>query len=344
MSSRRLYLMMLGSGLVLAEPWACSSSSTPVSGTGGDLPTPNPIGSSSAGSGGGAPGNVGLACTADADCGTGLLCSVPSVTDSVFGGGPAGGYCSTGCAENVDCPSDSICLTTASGPGDCVLTCTLGPALTTLDDPLSADTCRGRADLACVGLTGGGAVCLPTCGEDSQCPASRVCDPRLSVCVTTPSTGLAAGAMCNPTAATPDCEGICVSFSGSDVTLCSEGCVLGGDPTTSSNCGGIDSGVCLYAPPGNGAGDYGFCSTACAKQDDCQNPAFWCDPVFGVTGVGGVTNGYCSLGTPCPNGASDCSSEATATCTETQYGPFCVYSQFPLGSAAPGDGGTGDGG
>jgi len=145
--------------------------------------------------------------------------------------------------------------------------------------------------------------------------------------------------MCNPTATTPDCAGLCISFTGSSATLCSQGCVLGGDLTTSPNCGGIDAGVCLYAPAGNGAGDYGLCSTACAKQDDCQNPAFWCAPI----GVGGVTNGYCSPPTPCPKGASDCSSDAMSTCTETKYGPFCLHSQFPLGSAAPADGGT-DGG
>jgi hypothetical protein len=138
-----------------------------------------------------------------------------------------------------------------------------------------------------------------------------------------------------------------VSFTGSSAALCSELCVLGGDPANpagSPSCGGPAKGLCIFRPAPNGAGDYGYCTAACEKQDDCQNPAFFCMPEMGLTGTTGVSNGFCFNGTPCPKGASDCAAIPMSACTATKYGPICLTSDFPLGSAAPVDGGADGGG
>jgi hypothetical protein len=249
-----------------------------------------------------------------------------------------------------DCPEvDAICLSAAmGGTGTCVLSCMLGPKLKFLNDSIALDgKCNGRNDVRCAMVAMATYACLPTCGEDSQCPMGRVCDPRRSVCVDTPSTGKPQGSSCDPMAMTPECAGTCVSFTGTTATLCTENCELGGDPndpTNTPNCGGPQKGVCAFSPSGNGAGDFGFCAPACSKQDDCQVPNFWCVSIQGLTGTGNITNGYC-FGVPgCPAGAADCVLLSGSTCTDTKYGPQCLRGGFPLGTAAPDDGGTGDGG
>jgi hypothetical protein len=69
-------------------------------------------------------------------------------------------------------------------------------------------------------------------------------------------------------------------------------------------------------------------------QSDCQNTDFWCFGVGGLTGSA-VDNGYCSAGTPCANGQSDCkSTNAKVLCTNTKYGPFCIGTTFALGNIA----------
>jgi hypothetical protein len=237
-----------------------------------------------------------------------------------------------------------------------------------LNDPLSPNKCQGRDDVRCLSLSSSLDACVPTCGKDSQCPTGEVCDPRLAVCVTPAnvSTGLPNGSTCDPSSATPDCAGICVTFTASDagapVTECSNPCVLGVASGTTiamdPNCGGDHNGLCAYYPGNNGAGDFGFCAPACNYQSDCQNPAFWCIPIGGLTGTGTgmISNGFCLGATACPNGASDCSSEMGTTCTTTPDGPFCLSSMFPLTSpdagtpdagksdAGESDGGESDGG
>jgi hypothetical protein len=350
MISRRSLLILLSFGAALAAPWACGSGGIGAGpgggggsgGSGGGTTTSQ--GSTAASSSGTpAPSKVGDACGADADCGAGLVCILPTADDPIFNGGPPGGYCSASCALDVDCPADSVCFVGDAGVGNCTLKCSIGPALVKFDDALSPAKCRGRDDVACTPLTSGTDLCLPTCSADSQCPAPLVCDPRASTCAAMATAGLPTGSACNPMQTA--CSGTCVSFTGSSSSLCSQICVLGGDPTqptSSPSCGGVSKGVCLFRPSKNGAGDYGFCDPACAKQDDCQNPEFWCGPAAGITGTAGVTNGLCALGKACPNGASDCAS--SATCTQTIYGPYCLAGDFPLGSSAPVDGGTSDGG
>ena len=283
--------------------------------------------------------NLGIECTADGDCGPGLTCLTAASTTPAFLGGPAGGYCSKACATDADCPGNaSLCAGAAGGQmGVCLATCDLGPDLMFLDDPLDPTKCHGRYDQRCANVTATATACIPTCGKDEECPAGRVCDPRNAVCVDTANTGLPSGSKCDPKAMTPECAGICVSFTGG-TTSCSSPCALGGeitDPTSVNDCGGLEKGLCVYSPAGNGPGDFGFCAPSCSLQSDCQNSTFWCFGVGGLTGSA-VDNGFCFGATACPNGQSDCKSmNAKVLCTDTKYGPFCVDTTFPLGDAAP---------
>jgi hypothetical protein len=282
---------------------------------------------------------LGAQCSDDTMCGMALKCIKDSDTDKTFGGGPAGGYCTKTCTTDTDCPGNgSACLTPAKGAdGVCVLTCDIGPALMYLNDALDPNKCLGRDDLRCFPLSNATSGCMPTCGGDAQCPAGRVCDPRTAVCVDTPNMGKPEGSKCNQMAAMPECAGVCVSFGGS-ITQCTSPCVLGGDPSDPSNtpnCGGIEKGLCAYSPQGNGAGDYGFCAPSCGKQDECENPDFWCFSVGGLTGMS-TMKGYCFGSTPCPNGDSDCAKNPMNKCTMTKYGPLCLDPTFDLGSAGSG--------
>jgi len=277
--------------------------------------------------------SLGTACVVNADCGAGLKCLTSTSTVPAFGGGPADGYCSKNCSTDNDCPSPgSTCFLGASpNVGVCVLSCDIGPSLISLDEALDPNKCNGREDVRCGPLDNMGNFygCLPTCGRDDQCPAGRVCDPRKAVCVSVPSAGLPGGAQCDPMATTTECAGICISFSGG-VTSCSSPCVLGGDftdLTAVTDCGGLDKGVCAYSPAGNGAGDYGYCAAACQTHGDCQNPSFWC------SSVGLPSNGYCFGSKACPGGQANC--QSPNICTNTQYGPYCLNPQYPLGTAAP---------
>lgn len=293
-------------------------------------------GTSSGGGAGGASGGLGIAaaCLTDADCRSGLVCLLDTVNDPIFGGGPADGFCTSPCDEDTDCGEpDAVCLKIdPTQPGRCTLSCTLGPSITSADgffDPLLEGKCQGREDVRCGKAKNGVGVCLPTCGEDTQCTGGRVCDPRLAVCVDHPNDGLPTGASCTPGIDPSPCGGLCVGFD-SGIGMCSSPCVLGGEKDSSSDCGGPERGFCFFRPQTNGVGDVGFCSPSCASQADCASPNFWC---FTVPELG---RGYCFTATPCPNGPSDC--HAGTACTDTPGGPLCLDPQYPLGGGGAGGG------
>jgi hypothetical protein len=310
-------------------------------------------GGESTGAGGGGGGSnvnrLGYACAVDADCGGALTCINASENDAIFGGGPAGGLCSKTCNADVDCPGPSACLKHSDAqPGRCVLTCEIGPPLTSLIEPLDPAKCVGREDLRCGKAKGPVPVCLPTCGKDEQCGKGRACDPRLSVCVDADkaTTGLPAGAKCDLNADPSECAGRCIGFSSGN-TACSSPCVLGGKGLASDDCGGVALGLCTFHPTENGAGDVGYCTTSCTHQADCQNPTFFC---FGSAGFSESTGkGYCFAPTACPGGQGDCigpdQMPLPYTCTDTPDGPFCLDTAYPLGDADAGaDGGSGGAG
>ncbi|WP_437752276.1 hypothetical protein [Sorangium sp. So ce1389] len=216
-----------------------------------------------------------------------------------------------------------------------MLTCTIGPALKYLNDPLDPAKCNGREDVRCATINLNANVCLPTCGDDTQCPPGRACDPRSAVCVDRASAGKPTGAPCDPAAKALECAGVCAPFDDEE-GICSRRCVLGGEyaPAPTSECGGPENGYCIYrTTTANGAGDEGVCAPACASQDDCPAPAHWCIALQGLTGER-VENGYCLSTEACPGGQADCRNELDS-CTPTKFGPFCLPPSFPLGGAAP---------
>jgi hypothetical protein len=327
----RGYVVIL---LALAALMACS----PENEESRDDATTTSSSTLTTGPGGGADGGqpppgseayLALTCEDDSACGPGGICLRPT-DDAPLRGGPAGGYCSRPCSEDAECPGlYSLCIKDdVTGEGACFLGCELGPPLLFADDELDSGKCRGREDVRCGAARKWSVqsfVCLPTCGRDEQCPADHMCDPRSRVCVTTPSTGLPMGANCD---LDHSCAGTCL-IDDTGLSVCTSWCVKGGPLIGTDDCGGSDSGLCsLDHWDGAGAGDEGMCVPACDEQDDCAHPYFWCR---NVVGPGYPGPGYCSmLVAPCPSGTC-----ASGTCTETIYGPLCLESKYPLGSAAP---------
>ncbi len=370
MISRRMQLVFLGSALTLAGPWACSSgASSTATGTGGtggtatssstglhtaSTTTTTTTSAVSTGAGGNAGSmSLGLACKQDSDCGGApLKCDLPTTNDPIFGGGPANGYCTMPCTTDAQCPTTGTCLPVTSGTSECVLSCTQGPQFTHINDPLVDTKCQGRDDLACEPIDSEGTLfgCLPVCGSDSQCPTGESCDQAASVCVPTAmaSTGLPTGSICDPNANPSQCAGECLTIglggdAGATLDVCSQVCVFGGNIATTPNCGGDANGLCVYTATGEGAGDDGFCTSACTSQSDCAIPNLFCFPITNLTGTGtGETNnGWCLTPTPCPNGVSDCANNLGPSCVQTADGPFCLSTKYPLPVA---DGGTDGGG
>lgn len=270
---------------------------------------------------------LALPCAADADCGPAGRCIAVSDSDPLFGGGPAGGYCTVTCTNDSDCPGQgSTCLMAdPNGPGECLLGCVFGdPSLMTVNDPLDPSKCHGREDLRCQTLQDGSEVCLPSCGDDSQC-AGRYCDPKLSVCVDSPPAGEPLGAACDPQAMTPTCAGICIGITGGK-SMCTSPCTMGGEVPNPLECGG--DGICIYSPAGTGVGDLGYCAQSCTQQDQCQTPSFFCFDV-GVAGAG-----LCLDSDTCSTDA-DCANYPNGSCVATTLGKYCMSAVYPLGALQP---------
>ncbi|AUX21590.1 uncharacterized protein SOCEGT47_020760 [Sorangium cellulosum] len=272
---------------------------------------------------------LALRCASDADCGPGGRCAAADDDDPHFRGGPAGGYCTKACRSDADCGPGNTCKDAEDG-GVCLLGCTPAePRLTHIDDELDPDKCHGREDLGCLPSSGDASrgACVPVCGSDAQCPGRR-CDPLLSVCVDTPSAGRPAGAPCPGTG--EECAGVCLRDTEGN-SQCTSRCVLGGELFSTSDCGGLEQGICIISLSSSGVGDVGACAIACQQHDDCQNPFLWCKstPV--------TDHGFCIPAEPCPGSDVEC--PAGSECTETAHGPYCIDGRIPLGDAAPGAGG-----
>jgi hypothetical protein len=302
---------------------------------------------SASGAGGSSTGGsaTGGAANAGSSCGDGLTCVDSATDDPIFGGGPPGGFCTKSCMSDTDCAHlGGVCyMPDPTQAGRCTLTCTIGPAATSVGELftspsglLRSSKCLGRDDLRCVNTTATAGVCLPTCGDANDC-SGRACDPRVAVCVDAPNTGKPTGAACDPNELPTPCAGSCVLFQ-TGIAMCSSPCVLGGAPATvdggplmplPEDCGGASNGICAFHPVTNGAGDTGSCSPACVQQGDCAAPSFWCFSVRAITPTS--QKGYCFSATPCPNGQTDCTGGA-------------VDAGAPDASGTGGAGGGGTGG
>ncbi len=300
-------LPWIGLGLLAAAvggtTFGCSSSSGGNGGTGGNGTGGGLVGGSG-GTGGGTTGGtggttttggtggagggtttttkLGATCTTDADCGTGLTCSLP--TANGFGaGGPARGYCTKDCSANTDCTTidpTAQCVnvgTTAAAKTVCLQGCSL----------TATTQCGGRYDSFCLPLSqtdaDGGVVdsgttiaaCIPECASDADC-GGRKCDLSNGLCVDTPKAGKAVGADCDPTATTDPCAGFCIGFQGQpqNVGTCTAFCnntnlgqpgACGSDPTPSSP----QAAACLFSATFNAGGSVGICGQLCNCDSDC---------------------------------------------------------------------------
>jgi hypothetical protein len=240
-----------------------------------------------------------MACDADADCESGLLCITADST--TLGAAVPHGLCTKACEADTECSAliaGSYCV--AFDEDATVLYCILGCLTGTPGIP----KCHERTDIACslLGLndtdvecttaddcedtqfcnedTGfcGDTVtgCLPLCGGVFDCESGQSCDFLSGFCVPGEAEGLPIGAECDPAATTDPCLGFCqVQDAEGTEGSCAGFCSLNPDLI---GCGwsgtGTAEAACLYgtrlSPPDDlQAGDLGICGALCDCNDDC---------------------------------------------------------------------------
>lgn len=316
-----------GSGGSGATP---STGGTGRGGTGGS--GNDGTGGSTGGTGGGVSGsggsagaaittdNIGAGCSADADCGSGLVC-ITSTSTILGDGGPAGGLCSRVCTGDLECGNNAYCIPLQEGDtsGYCIEACQLGSS--------GAPKCHQRANVACslLGLIPTATTCttsddcgtaqlcdteegvcgdivpgcLPTCAGDFDCEDGQHCSFSTGLCTAGSASGLGIGELCDPAAATDPCSGFC-SASNAEGTegVCSALCSLNPDLI---GCGfdgeGEAEAGCLFVTrltEDAGIGDVGLCGALCDCNDDCNAESDRCmDETDGtILSVFG-RNGYC---------------------------------------------------
>ena len=269
-------------------------------GAGGSSAGKGGTGTSGSGGSGGAvaaTANIGAACEADDDCGTGLVCITTSST--IFGtGGPAGGLCSRVCAGDTECGSNAYCVPFEEDAttGYCIEACQLGTAgepkchqrnnvacgllglvpttvaCTSIDDCTAGQLCD-TDEGTCGDVIPG---CLPTCAGDFDCEEGQYCSFASGLCTEGTPSGLAVGERCDPSAATDPCAGFCSATNEEGTEgVCSALCALNPDLIGCGNSGeDTPDAACLFATllsEGDaGTGDVGLCGALCDCNDDCN--------------------------------------------------------------------------
>lgn len=257
----------------ITDPFAdddADDDTTPVP-TGRPTPTPTPTPSPTV-----LTSDLGIACSANADCGDGLSC-MQADTNAFWGGGPANGMCTLTCASDFDClavDSNSVCIPTSADAvdGTCVPACTPGDGL------LGETKCGGRLDMACLDLDTI-AICLPMCGTDADCGDGRFCDLGFGNCVDEPLSGDSIGTACDPAAEENECStGYCLGLN-DEFGMCSGACRTGTIGCGSGSAMPEDPGepICLALGTGVGVdGDFGSCIQRCNCDLDCLHPDALC--------------------------------------------------------------------
>jgi hypothetical protein len=285
-----LAVLMLSFGTVAATV-SCGSDETPGGGgliTSGSGGAAGAAGSSAVGRGGsvGTAGSaatstssLGLTCTTDADCATGMTCLQPNGTD-LGTGGPPDGLCTAACMTDDDCTgfeagAGCVTFTANATSGFCLESCVIGDPT----DPTAK--CQGRSDFLCVDLAQMGdpssPFCVPLCQNDAQCGIGAFCNPQSGLCEAAKPTGNPVGTPCDPTATTDKCLGFCFQTSATGVTpatgACTELCSGG---TECFFTGTKAGGFCARTPQGYGLFDVGICESGCNCDSDCPFPGDVC--------------------------------------------------------------------
>jgi hypothetical protein len=331
--------------------------------TGGVLGGGGTGGSTGGGAGSGGTGgmamstSLGRACTADAQCGTGLTCLT---NNGLASGGPAHGMCTLACETDTQCleiSSTSYCVGLTTTESYCLPACTVGA--------LGSPKCQQRSDVACtlIGLIptgpecmtssecGAGQLCssaapsqcgdivtgcVPNCGGDFDCGDGQYCDYGTGMCTNMEPEGLPIGAECTPPATEADvdpCQGFCLSSDeAGTVGTCTAFCTFS---QTFTGCGwdGVSKAEagCLYATILNQGqmavdGDVGICGSLCDCNADCVLDSERCvDEGMGIIKQLFDREGYCR-----PLAAGETEADSFSTC--------------PGGAGAGGMSGTGDAG
>jgi hypothetical protein len=268
---------------------------------------------------------LGIACASDADCAaeSGLTC-ITSTSAALDSGSPAHGICTAPCGQPGEfaCKAidgDAACVPFSQSTAYCMPGCRFG------SPGIGEDKCRGRADLACVGVPdfelytnvcqtdaecadgyvcSGACVrltsaCMPQCNGDADCETGQFCDFQFGyagLCRGNPPSGLPTGAPCDPTARPDGCRGVCVGFS-ETIGICTDGCTVGANATCGWTGSGPADAMCVVAWQGDGTGDGGFCRPFCDCNGECTNSELLCRafPVGAAESTRYGRRGYCTV-------------------------------------------------
>lgn len=217
------------------------------------------------------PGNVGAACTADAQCGTGS-----TVRCVVTAPNPNGVCTADGCddAEHA-CGENNSCVN-----GQCVRSCDI------------FTPCSGEPAVACDPASD---ACVPGCTMDAQCgdATTLYCSASLHVCL---NVGNPAGQPGGPCASDVDCpkSGFCYGAPSGQAALfpggfCTTlGCDFGGDLACAAPL------ECILPSFGN-SGLAASCLLPCTSDGDCPvSRGYSCKQVMATTPNGDAsTRGFC---------------------------------------------------
>lgn len=280
-------LFVLSLGTIAATASCGSDEATGGSGGGTIITTGGRAGSVGRGGSGGSGGStptgslLGIPCSADSQCGDGLICIKANST--AFGdGGPSQGMCTKACE-----PRGTECDALKPGAGCFDFGTDEAPANYCLDACTQVEPgdltekCQGRADFVCADLAPEGSLpapfCVPHCRSDAECGAGLYCDQSslLGLCTKTKHKGDPAGTACDPEATTNTCEAICLRTSAAGVTpatgVCAELCSIGSEclygagsnPSPGGFCGGALSDQPSVI-------DLGYCLANCSCTSDCK--------------------------------------------------------------------------
>lgn len=295
----------LGSGFVCEIPLSCKAASAFNPGfTGACLMND------------GSETRVGIACTADAQCGSAVgYCMQPfqGSSGTTFW---QSGYCTQSCIPGrPPCPAGSLCTTIAVNNDYCLQQCRVG-----------LGECRQGYSCA---LTSQGGVCVPECKSDTDCgdTSTWMCRQCDGLCVAKQNAAGQVGDVCTADTACGAGQ-ICAQMLASNtLKVCTQGCARGcGTCPTGSSCHPIGLKSELYCLRN--------CNTGtCPQGEQCaQLPTGrGCMP-------GCKEDSDCAVGTECRFGECTLLGPDDAGC------PFCPQPDDGGGNAPRRDGGTGGGG